>query len=204
MKLRPRATPGQSPRALLAKLVIGISALVALASSPPPSWVAQEQRHLHLEFDERNERTAMLSIEVTGKLYAAATGGMLELVTTADRAASDLTLSARPLPSDPALSDPLEAAPESDADPELYSLLARAHPDLSNPTLVWLSVPLECAQDDPPARRPQSCIEQFEITLTRPSHEPLAVDLTAIVYVGGPGQPAPPGTLQVLLEEAAP
>ena len=68
-------------RALLAKLVIGGSALVALASSPPPEWVAQQQAHLHLVFDERKERTAILSIEVSGKLYASAQGGTLELFT---------------------------------------------------------------------------------------------------------------------------
>jgi hypothetical protein len=192
----------KSPRDLLAKLVIGSSALVALASSPPPQWVVQQQAQLHLVFDERSERTAILSIEISGKLYAAADGGMLELFTTADGAASDLGLSARPLPSDAAVSDPTEAS-EADASPELEALAARSAPDLSSPTLAWLSVPLECAQDDPSARRPKSCIERFEITLTHPSQQPLSVDLSARVDVGGPGQTAP-GTLQVLLEESDP
>ena len=189
-------------RALLAKLVIGGSALVALASSPPPEWVAQQQAHLHLVFDERKERTAILSIEVSGKLYASAQGGTLELFTTADGAAGDLLLSARPLPSDEAVSDPTEAS-QADANPELEALAARSDPDLSSPIMTWLSVPLECAQSEPPARRPKSCVERFEITLTRPSQMPLNVDLSALVELGGPGQTAP-GTLQVLLEESDP
>jgi hypothetical protein len=193
----------QNSRPLLAKLVIGISALVALASSAPPQWFALEQGQLHLVFDERNERKAILSIEVTGKLYAAAQGGTVELVTTSDRDASDLVLSARPLPSDTAVLDPTDAPPDAEAQQSLSLLGALAAPDLSSPTMAWLSVPLECAQDDPPARRPKSCVEQFEITLTRSSQQPLSVDLTATVEVDGPGQ-TPPGTLQVFLVESAP
>ena len=202
MKLRLSRLSEQRP--LLAKLVIGVSALVALATAALPDWIAQQQDELHLVFDERNERTAILRIELSGKLYAAARGATLELTTTADRAATDLRLSARPLSSDEALPEPLQAAREADVAPEPQAFHDGGNPDLSSPTMTWLSVPLECAQDDPPARRPKSCVELFEITLTRRSQEPLAVDLIATVYVGGgPGATAP-GKPQVLLEESAP
>lgn len=204
MKLRLGATVVHNPRARLAKLVIGASALVALASSPPRGWAAQEQEQLHLVFGERNERTAILSIEVTGKLYALAQGGMLELVTTADRPASDLVLSARPLPLDAALPDPTDAVPEADATQTIVTGGVMIPPRLSDPTMTWLAVPIECAQEEPPARRPKSCIEQFEITLTRQSQEPLTVDLTALVEVAGPEGYDPSGTLQVFLTESAP
>lgn len=204
MKLRLGATLVHNPRARLAKLVIGASALVALASSPPRGWAAQEQEQLHLVFGERNERTAILSIEVTGKLYAAAQGGILELVTTADRPASDLVLSARPLPLDAALPEPTDAVPEADATQTLVTSALMIPPQLSDPSMTWLAVPIQCAREEPPGRRPKSCVEQFEITLTRQSQEPLTVDLTALVQVVGPEGSEPFGTLQVFLIERAP
>jgi hypothetical protein len=193
---------GQSARSLLAKLVIAGSALVALASSPPPRWGVQQRAQLELLFDEREERTAILSIELSGQLYAAAGAALVELVTTSERA-GELTVTARPLPASAAPPDRTEQASDAQASAEFELVLSNQQPDLGSPGIAWLSVPLECAQDDPPARRPRSCIEQFEITLTRPPGEPLSVELSATVSVDGPGQP-PPGTLRVLLGESAP
>ena len=195
---------GQSPRPFLAKLVIASSALVALATAALPEWFAEEQGQLHLVFDERDERMAILRIEVSGKLYAAAQGGTLALTTTADRAASDFLLSARPLPLDAEVSAATEAAPEADANPAIEALAEQADPDPGHRTMTWLSVSLECTQGDPPARRPKTCVEQFEITLTRRSQEALAVDVSARVSLFGQGETPPPGALQVLLEETGP
>jgi hypothetical protein len=204
---------GQALRALLGKVVLGISALVALADSAPegrplPIWSAEEQRQIQVVFAEQYERRALSSIELHGQLYADLSRAEVEVTATADRSASDLELSVRPLgPS------PLEAArfePPSEPEPnfrggfDLGSAVptARAHP--MYPHLVSLAVPVECAEDDAAVPRAESCLEQLEITLTRESERPLSVELTVLVRIYAYADTEPEGTFEIHLEELAP
>jgi hypothetical protein len=204
MNARLSSTPEQSPRALLAKLVIGLSALVALATSAPPEWHRVEYGQLQLAFDGRNERTAILSIELAGELYADAREGTLDVSATADRTASDLVLSVRAL--EPSMGEPAEAEGDSDVDTELDAGagIPTARPDVKSPNVASLSVPVACAEHDPSAPRAERCVAQFEITLARRSQRPLAVELNVAVQLDGRRETEPPGTFQLTLEERAP
>jgi hypothetical protein len=183
-------------RALLAKLVIGVSTVVALADSAQPQWYsgAEAQAHLQVVFAEQDERKAIFSIELGGPLYADLLDGEVQISATADRTASDLALSVRPF--DPS-SD--EAAPD---EPAGEAEVARATP--SRPNVAMLSVPVGCPEEDPAVPRPERCSEQFEITLTRGSDRPLSIDLNAVVQLQGRSQTQPKGTFEFHLEELDP
>lgn len=195
----------QAARALLAKLVIGISTLVALASSPPPRWLAKAEQQLEIVFDERNERTAILSVDLAGKLYADLAGGTLEVWATADRSASDLVLSVRPLTL--AAGDaPPRAPAELQLEAELPDAASSpsARPDVRQPNIARLSLPLACAEHQPTVPRAESCSEQLEITLTRESQRPLSVELSVVVFIDGTRKTQPSGVFALALAEPAP
>jgi hypothetical protein len=52
--------------------------------------------------------------------------------------------------------------------------------------------------------RPESCLEQFEVTLARESQRALTVTLEVGVYVGGSRQTVPDGTFEIHMEELVP
>lgn len=95
---------------------MGISAVVALASSPPPRWSAEKLARAPLVFDERNERTAILSIELDGELDADVGGADVKVIATADRTASDLELSVPPFEPSPEGLEQLETTDQAEAD----------------------------------------------------------------------------------------
>lgn len=201
MSARGAHASQQAVRVLLAKLVIGIGTLVALASSPPPRWRAEQAQELQIVFDERNERTVLASVDLAGKLYADLAAGTLDVMVTADRSASDLVLSVRPL---------APGGGEPEAPPELQpgessdgAELTTARPDVRQPNRVWLSLPLGCGEPEPAARA-ESCSEQFEITLRRESQRPLSVQLSVTSFLDGRRKTQPSGVFQLVLEEPAP
>jgi len=201
----------QAARGVLAKLVIAISAFVALADSAipgPPQWSTAEQAQAQIVFADQNEWRAILSIELSGPLYADLTEAEVQITATADRTASDLELSVRPVEPGPDAPAQLEPASETDADlqggSEPGSAVPRARANPMTPNVVFLSVPLQCASEDPDVPRAESCLEQLEITLARDPQRPVSVDLTVGVSILGAAETEPNGTFEVHLEELAP
>ena len=201
----------QAARALLAKLVMGSSALVALADSAPREvglWYAEEPGKVRLVFAEQNERKALLSIKLDGPLYADVVSAEMEITATADRTASDLELSVRPYEPNPDESARAESVSEVEADFrngfEPQTAVTSARPSPKSPASVSLSVSSECAESDRDVPREGSCLEQLQITLARGSQRPLSVDLEVLVRVQGSLQVAPEGTFEIHLEELHP
>ena len=188
---RPRLAPAR--QALLAKLVIGFSTVVALATSAPegpPLWNREVEESRQIALTEAGEHKLLVTIELGGELYAGAIRGDLRLVAVTDRAASDFSLRVtRLLPADSAA-----VAADGGTAGEV------ARPGVFSPTEALLGLSLACVSTDG-AERAAACVEQFEVTLARESERPLTLDLTLNVALVGLQAEEPPGTFNVALEE---
>lgn len=192
-------TPPPVPRTLLAKLVIGISALVALATSAPPPWTATAAGELRVALDDSGEQRVLLSIELTGPLYQGAYAGTVEVTAVTDRAASDFSLEARVLTTG-ALAIDSFAAPALDAGADGGASTLTVQPSLESPDRASLSFTLTCTQLEFP--RPESCLAQAELLLARQSARPLSARLSVTTTLtGGGGSDRPPGTSTIDLQE---
>jgi len=191
------------PRALLAKLIIGISAIVALATSAPPPWTTTEGQELRVVLDDRSEQRVLLSIEITGPLYQGAYGGLVDVTAVADRAASDFSLEARLLTPDTLAVDSFSALqPDSGAEPDGGADTLTAQPSLESPDRASLQLGLPCIQLE---ERPESCLARAELRLARESARPLTAQLSVITrLMGGDGSDPPPGSVTIDLQELAP
>jgi hypothetical protein len=181
---------------VLAKLVICISAVVALATSAPPRWHAEEERLQWVHLTDATEKKLLVTVELGGELYADVRQGYVGLTLHADQAASALTVTGRALGRSP----PTDAA--SDAGPGVE--VARSAADA--PDQLDLGLHIECAERGPLSidERADSCIDSFEITLQRGAERPLDVYVRLVVVLDGERQRQPPGTFDVRLEELAP
>jgi hypothetical protein len=219
MSAPANATQATTLRSWLAKLVIGASVVVALADSPPRTWIANEEWNQHVALDETNERRFLLSIELAGELYADARNGSVSIWASVDRAASDLTLAGRTLPPDEEpegaglLQDARADAGPGGAAPDA----ARTWPDMTGWELrrpsagaaaqVGIGFGLACTDRErhvPGELRPETCVERFELSLARDSERTLSGELAVEVTVVGETQRQPPGTIQIRLQELAP
>jgi len=208
-------------RSLLAKLVIGASVVVALADSPPRTWSAEEAWSKRVALDERSERRFLVTIELAGELYADTRSGDVWITATADRAASDLTLTGRPLtppeepeePEDPGVAGfpedtfadagASEAAPDAGTRPDTTGAES-SRPGPGAADRAGLGFNLACIERNrqtPEELRPETCVEQFELTLARESEQPLSAELSVHVTLMGETQREPPGTFQIRAEE---
>lgn len=191
----------RSRDAVLAKLVICIGAVVALATSAPPSWVLEHEQSASVALDDSSTRKLLLTIELGGALYADTRGSEAELTITTDRAASDLTVVIERLGGgeDPSTSSN-DAGAESGQDegPWLVNFTLEAPARASQ----WLR--LACPPSDLEPRE-ETCLDQFEITLARESESPLQAQLLVRTNVFGQQEKRPRGgTFAVSLEEVAP
>lgn len=199
MKRAAASTPPSGLKPLLAKLVIGITAVVALATSAPPRWQATETRQASVALEGDSARKLRLTIELTGELYADVIAGNVVVSVVANRAASDLTLNLRPLAPGRDSSGSAGAAPAAQPDAGSSSLTARPALDSPNRAALWLG--LACPSV---AERGEACVEHFEITLTRDSELPLTADLNVVTTLDGERERRPAGTFDVRLEETPP
>ena len=219
--MSPPARQPTPVRSLLAKLVIGASIVVALADSPPPTWHTSEEWGQRVALDEQRERRFLLTIELGGELYADTRRGDVSIWAAADRAASDLTLAWRvPIPpeepegSDPALfpedtladAGPGGAAPDAATWPATNGWVSRS-PNPGAADRIGMGFDLVCAdrsQQLPGELRPETCIEQFELSLARGSERTLSAALDVGVTISGQAQRQPAGTFQIRVEELVP
>jgi hypothetical protein len=184
-------------RSWLAKGVILTSAVVALASSPPPTWRVDQERQLDVQLDELTQQTFLLTIELGGALYADTEFAELDVWATADRVAGDLSLSVRPVTSAGEGQDP----PLTDRETEDWPLTAS--PGLNDPTSARIALPVRCVELQR-SERAATCSEQFEIRVERTSKKPLSVSLSAAVELEGSVRDQPAGTFELELEELVP
>jgi len=218
--MNPSANAAQPTpvRSLLAKLVIGASIVVALADSAPPHWHANEEWSTRVALDERSERRFLITIELAGKLYADARDGDVEITAWADRGAGDMNLAWRPLtpPEEPegagfpedTFVDAGSGGTVSDAGawPATTGwVLGELRPGTADQANVGFR--LACTDRSPslPGEpRPETCVEQFELSLARESKRALNADLGVYVTVLGKAEHQPPGTFQIRAEELVP
>ena len=219
--------PGLRP--FFAKLVIAVSGVVAVATSAPPRWNATEERELLVSLDDTHPRQLLVTLELGGALYADTLGGDALVTAISDRAASDLTLSARRLTpviearegEAPAAEAPLDGLPfdglSFDEDPALDGGVPRdagramdtgvpllsASPSLDAPARASLRFPLGCTELTEP-ERPETCVEVFQVTLLHASERPLNVTLQIAVTLGGSRERRPAGTFTFAIEQAVP
>jgi hypothetical protein len=99
---------------VLAKLVICVSAVVAVATSRALPWVVEDEQLLRVALDVRSQQQLILSVELGGELYADTFGEGVALTATANRGAADFKLSARSLTRSSA-PDPLDSAASAEA-----------------------------------------------------------------------------------------
>lgn len=200
--LIPSGTPVS--RTLLAKLIIGVSAVVALATSGPPPWTATEEQQLRVALNERSEQRVLLTIELTGPLYQGTYSGSVELTAVADRAASDFSLEARSLTPDALALGSFDAPqPDAGSAPDGGASTRVVQPSLESPDRASLQMRLACTELE--AERPEACLAQAEIRLARESARGLDARLSVSVHLQGYyGPDRPPGTLMIDLQELAP
>ncbi|HKO91915.1 MAG TPA: hypothetical protein VJU61_12220 [Polyangiaceae bacterium] len=220
MTPRANATQPVPWRSLLAKLVIGTSAIVALADSPLPTWEAEETWSEHHTLDEQSELRFLLTVELAGELYADTNHGDVTITATADRAASDLTLTLRPLTPQQEPEEPEGAAfpedtfadagaspapPDAGVRPDTTGAVS-GRPSPSAADRASIALDLACIERhrERPEERPEACVEQFELTLGRESKLPLSAQLDVQVRLIGETQRRPAGTFQLRAEELAP
>ena len=197
------STPPGPRRVLLAKLVICTSMLVALATSPLPTWTTEDEQRRWVYLDAVREQKLLVTVELGGELYADLRDGEVGLTLYADRAASDLTLVGRALtPS----SEPARPPPAGSIalPPDGGTGVSIARPTLEAPNEARLGFEIDCAERDPSGERAESCIEQFEFTLARESERPLNAYVHLRVKIWGEQEQQPPGTFQVRVEELPP
>jgi hypothetical protein len=203
--------PGLRP--FFAKLVIAVSAAVAVATSAPPRWNASESDELVVALEDANPRQLLVTLELGGALYADALGGGVVVTAVSDRAASDLTLSARRLtpvvevreveaPVD-GLSFDEGAALDGGAPLDGGVPLLSASPSLESPDRASLWFPLGCPELASTERR-ETCVEVFQVTLLHASERSLNVTLHIAATLGGSRERRPSGTFTLAIEEVAP
>jgi len=219
--MSPRANAVQPTplRSLLAKLVMGAGVVVALADSPPRTWIAEEEWSKRVALDELTERRFLVTIELGGALYADTRSGDVTIRAVADRAASDLTLTGWPLtppeepvePADPGVAgfpeDTFADAGASDAASDAGARPGGEESSRPGPGAAdqaGIGFDLACTERDrlvPEEPRPEACVEQFELTLARESERRLSAELRVYVRLIGETQRQPPGTLQIHVQE---
>lgn len=193
---RSISAPAQPRQTLLAKAIIGLSAIVALATSDVPSWRTTDELRLQVLLDERSEQRLLLTLEVSGRLYEDLASTEIQLDVTTDRAASDFVLEARSL-----TPDTLEVLTFGAPDAGAEGLAVR--PSLESPNRASLSFTLTCAQVEL-EERPESCFAQAEIRVARESERPVLANVVVTTLSTGGGPDQPDGNFTVNLEEIGP
>ena len=188
--------PSAASRPLLAKLVIAVTGVVALATSRPPPWVATEERELRVALDERGEQRLLLTVEIADPFYAGLDTAEIDVVVVTDRAASDFSLEARSL-----TPDTLEVF-GSDA-PDFGAGALTVRPSLESPARAAVVLALTCA-DVELYERPESCFARAELTLARESERPLVASVTATANFSGGDSREPDETFSFELEALEP
>jgi len=202
MTCAPQAGHSRLGDALLAKLVICCGAVIALATSAPPTWQVEDEQVMRVALDDANTRRLLLTVELGGPLYADASSGWVQLTLSTDRAASDLTFRVERLEG----SGDGSTSSASDAGVEggLVELPWVADFSPEAPARAFHSVQLACPPSDLGPRQ-ETCIDQLAITLARTSARPLHAELTIHTTIVGQREKRPRGgSFAVSLEEVAP
>jgi hypothetical protein len=187
----------------LAKLVICISAVVALATSQTPRWSLEDEQHLSVALHTRREQTLLLTIDLGGNLYRDTVDGEVALTATANRAATDFTFSARALTQPGILESPPESTTGGPDAGRSSGVFFAARPTLESPNEASLWFEIECAEPSQ-ERRAETCTALFELTLSRESERPLSAQLSVLTQIRGGSERERPGTFEVSLAQVAP
>jgi hypothetical protein len=212
-------------RPLGARLVIAVSAVVAVATSAPPTWSSTDSSELVVALGD-SPRQVTVTLDLAGELYADARGGDMVVTVIADRAASDLTLSLRRLtPRVGASADAAEpeapadflgsaeldggaepdggAVPDGGAAADGRASALTAHPSLEEPNRAALSLSIDCVETYGDERA-EACREVFQVELAKASERPLNVTLRVDVVLDGNRERRPSGTVAIDIAEVAP